>query len=566
MHWKSKTKIILIGVFLLFISPLIVSADTQGQVKTFFVDSSYDAQQREQISATLEKVSQNAYFYLEDEWSENLTESEKEKVDKNLITLSQEFDQKIYPELTSTYGSEWKPGIDNDNHITILFHQMKKNVGGYFNNGDEYPKVQNAISNEREMIYVNTDYLKYGTSKSYVAHEFTHLITFNQKERLRGVSEEIWLNEARAEYAPTLLGYDVEYQGSNLQQRVKQFIASPSDSLTEWQNQKADYGIINVFFQYLVDHYGVDILVDSLKSSQVGIPSLNYALKKAGVEEDFSQIFTDWTIAIFLNDCNVGAEYCYKNENLKNLRITPSLIFLPSTQRTEVSLNYFVKQWAGNWYRIMGGEGDLKLKFDGEDKVHFDVPYVLCQNLHSCSVNFLNLNEKQEGEILLEDFGSNWTSLTLIPSIQSKTSGFDGREPSYSFSLSVSMEMKTEKEKLIEELKAQIAVLQAQIAELQAKIAAILREKIGMCTFSANLYYGMRGNGVRCLQEFLKAQGKEIYPQGLVTGFFGPLTRAAVMRFQEKYASEILFPLGLKKGTGFVGPSTRNKINRMLNL
>lgn len=76
----------------------------------------------------------------------------------------------------------------------------------------------------------------------------------------------------------------------------------------------------------------------------------------------------------------------------------------------------------------------------------------------------------------------------------------------------------------------------------------------------------MNNSEVRCLQEFLKNQGSEIYPEGQITGNFLSLTQAAVIRFQEKYASEILTPLGLPKGTGFVGNLTRIKINQLLNL
>ena len=119
---------------------------------------------------------------------------------------------------------------------------------------------------------------------------------------------------------------------------------------------------------------------------------------------------------------------------------------------------------------------------------------------------------------------------------------------------------------MIEQLLERIEFLKAQIAQIRAKIAAILVQRNSCQEFNQNLYFGMENSQIYCLQEFLKSQGEDIYPEGLITGYFGPLTQAAVIRFQERFAEEILEPLNLSSGTGFVGPSTRDRINQMLNL
>ncbi|MBI2594860.1 MAG: hypothetical protein HYW38_01200, partial [Candidatus Colwellbacteria bacterium] len=51
---------------------------------------------------------------------------------------------------------------------------------------------------------------------------------------------------------------------------------------------------------------------------------------------------------------------------------------------------------------------------------------------------------------------------------------------------------------------------------------------------------------------------------GKETVNFGDRTESAVIRFQEKYADEILKPIGYRKGTGFLGPRTREVLNRIL--
>jgi hypothetical protein len=562
-------KVIFLGIIFLAL-PLFVSADSLGQRTKFFIDSSYDLSGRDEISATLRITTLKLYFYIDDDWWKDLDYQEKQETESSLRALDNEFYYKIYPQLTSTFGFEWKPGIDNDEKITVLIHPMRKQAGGYFNSGDEYSKLENPESNEREMVYFNAEHVNSFLAKSFFSHEFVHLITFNQKDKIWGVTEEVWLNEARAEYAPTLLGYDANFEGSNLENRVKSFLSGPSDSITEWQGEEADYGALNLFTQYLVEKYGIEILVNSLKSKETGIKSLNTALKNNGFEEDFSQIFTNWLITVYLNNCNLSEKYCYQNKNLKGIRVTPSLIFLPVTGESTLVSTYPIKEWAGNWYKIIGGKDGLKLEFAGSSDVKFKVSYLLQDSKGNTSIHFLSLSDSRKGEIYIPDFREKELSLVLIPSIQSKISDFSEKEPFYTFSLKISV-VKSEEEgelELIKELLSQIDFLKKEIARVQAQINAILAERgqsLSCGKFERDLYFGLREDfDVLCLQKFLKSQGSEIYPEGLVTGNFLSLTEVAVIRFQEKYARDILTPLGLDKGTGFVGEMTRTKINQLL--
>ncbi len=564
---KNPSFILIISIIVFL--PIFVNAEQiLGDSVSFYIEPSYDSLKREQIQATLREISQKAYWYVDNDWWNGLEENEQLEMNNAITALSQEFTTNIYPVLTQNFGSEWKPGIDKDSRITILIHPMNEQAGGYFNSADEFPKSQILTSNEREMIYFNALYLNTSLAKSFLAHEFQHLISFNQKEKTYGVSEEVWLNEARSEYVPTLLGYNDSFEGSDLQRRIENFLDKPYDSLTEWKSLPYDYGVTSLFIHYLTDHYGVKILIDSLKSSETGINSLNSTLLKTGFKENFSQIFTDWTIAILVNDCSLSAKYCYLNDNLKSLKLNPLINYLPSIGKSVLSVSNTTHDWAGNWHKFIGGNhGDLKVEFITSPLTKFKIPYLVQNNQGDLSITFLEPDNKGEAIIYVPDFGSKNVSLTIIPSAQNKISNFSESETPLSFFWSASTieeeDQQNQEQELINKLLAQIEDLQKEIARLQAQLNAVLGTGAACERFDQNLYYGMMNNSqVECLQEFLKSQEADIYPEGLVTGNFLSLTKQAVIRFQERYATEILIPIGLEKGTGFVGPMTRAKINQ----
>jgi hypothetical protein len=128
----------------------------------------------------------------------------------------------------------------------------------------------------------------------------------------------------------------------------------------------------------------------------------------------------------------------------------------------------------------------------------------------------------------------------------------------------------------IEELEQQIATLLAQLSTLQAQLATLKGETppgVTGCTitsFNRNLSQGMSGDDVKCLQIILNSDpdtqlaASGVGSPGEETMYFGPLTHAAVVKFQEKYAEDVLAPWGITTGTGYVGSTTREKLNELL--
>ncbi len=80
-------------------------------------------------------------------------------------------------------------------------------------------------------------------------------------------------------------------------------------------------------------------------------------------------------------------------------------------------------------------------------------------------------------------------------------------------------------------------------------------------SLARTLTKGTKGNDVTALQELLK-KDPEIYPEGMITGYYGALTIAAVQRFQFKHG---IVTSGDPESTGYgrVGPKTLAKLNEV---
>jgi len=129
------------------------------------------------------------------------------------------------------------------------------------------------------------------------------------------------------------------------------------------------------------------------------------------------------------------------------------------------------------------------------------------------------------------------------------------------------------------EIQSQIQAIMAQIQALQQKLAQLQNQQgddRAWChTFNTNLMIGNTGDEVNALQIVLQKEGFSISSDEMaktggtpgvaysVPANFSESTASAVTGFQEKYRTEVLTPVGLKYGTGYVGKSTRAKLNQL---
>lgn len=118
------------------------------------------------------------------------------------------------------------------------------------------------------------------------------------------------------------------------------------------------------------------------------------------------------------------------------------------------------------------------------------------------------------------------------------------------------------------QLYAQAQALLARVQQLQAQLGAsgatsgggdVVLDSSSCPLIGRTLNAGSSGDDVSRLQQFL-ARDSSIYPEGLVTGYYGALTEAAVKRWQVKYN---IVSSGTPETTGYgqVGPRTAAAIS-----
>lgn len=308
-----------------------------GSQENFFVtdavtDTTYT------IDATLQVVSSNAYWYVDDELDIS---------DEDLQQAASEYESAIRPTLLEAFGDVWNPGVDGDPRLTVLHTDLGGGVAGYFDSRHEFPLHVQPNSNEREMLYMDGVGFRPGspTYMSVLVHELQHAIHWAHDS-----SEESWVNEGLSEVATVEAGYEPTF--------IDAFLQSPSTQLTFWEELGGSiphYGAATLFMLYLLEHYGDSGSLRSLIANPAdGVEGISEFLRPHSTT--FDEVYADWLAANYL-DSDTGP-YGYSNRDVQVRRI--DTIDRPGETTGHLA------PYSSHYFDLSKLSGDLFVEFNGD--------------------------------------------------------------------------------------------------------------------------------------------------------------------------------------------------------
>ncbi len=304
-----------------------------GQTERFFIHIP-----EAEVTATCIAKSDHLYVYIENSVRHLFTDAEA-------IAIAREFDTRIYPRVREWMGSEWKPGLDRDNRITLLMHDVGMNnsgedYGGYFSPADQIPTAPN--SNRREMLYMDIYQFRERsrhTFHSSLAHEFAHLVNWFQNG---GTTDQRWLEEGTASF--------VEWgvYGTVHTIFVDGYLTNPGVSLAYANTREVYYGAAFMLMLYLYEQYGGRELIRGIVGSDaLGEQAINKALADDGKSVRFPEVFLNWGLANWVNTQARNRQLGYAHlQNRKVNAAVPRLSNYPNEAN-----NIPIDQW-GTYYAV----------------------------------------------------------------------------------------------------------------------------------------------------------------------------------------------------------------------
>jgi len=265
----------------------------------------------------------------------------------DFAALGELFDDPIYDAVVEAFGAP--SDIDGDGRIIILFTPVVNEmtprgsqgfIAGFFYGLD---LTTQANSNRAEIFYslVPDPTGQFGDRRAtsdvlravppVLAHEFQHMVHFNQRFLLRNRPPEVqWLAEGLAHTAEDIVGAELLARGdsragnflaSNLA-RARLYLADPGGASLindEPPGALEERGAQWLFIKYLMGHYGgADLLARLTQTTMTGISNVTSATGR-----NWSALLAEWSVALWADDAPelqglaLDPRFTFPNVNLR---------------------------------------------------------------------------------------------------------------------------------------------------------------------------------------------------------------------------------------------------------
>jgi len=282
--------------------------------------------QFEKVTARIEHVTDHSLIYVDEEAPSGGFTS------WDLAELAGQFEWPIYPTVTGAFGSE--SDLDGNGRVVILLTPAVNRltpegsdsyVGGFFfgvdlledrtgsNKGEVFYAVVPDATGIHGPVLSRTTLLY--SVPSILAHEFEHMVHFNQRilEAGAGGQDALWLSEALAQMAEDLVGMRyremgdpnsaLQYQLGNWS-RARRFLLDPSHVsvlATLPPGTLAERGAGWLFLKYLYGQEGQEGLLKTLTGSdRTGVENVTQAVGRS-----WEELVSDWAGALYLDGVSV---------------------------------------------------------------------------------------------------------------------------------------------------------------------------------------------------------------------------------------------------------------------
>ena len=331
-------------------------ADYPVGTRRMFNVSNVDNDEQFEIYAIMIYKTEHVYMWVE----------EGARVDEAKIKQAADlFEEHTYPTTRAFFGSEWKPGVDNDPRLSILHaRNLGRTVAGYFSSPDSYVRAVRPDSNEMEMFYINIDNVTIGDDfyNGVLAHEFQHMIHWNNDR-----NETTWLNEGCSELAMELNRRAHPEGNYSVGGSEYAYLRRPDTQLTSWPEGVAgdaspNYGAAYLFMSYFLDRFGEDATKALVSHDENGMDSVDVILAEdMGLSITHADLFADWVVANLLDNTSFAeGQYGYTSINIGRPRMdaTHRIGNAPVTNRTTVS------QYGVDYIKVQG-KAPVSFSFSG---------------------------------------------------------------------------------------------------------------------------------------------------------------------------------------------------------